>query len=74
MGMFDSVYARCQSCGTKVEFQSKSGDCTLAEYDRHKVPKSIALALNGSSEKCSCGKWVTLSYGGADSFVRMEVS
>ena len=55
MGMFDRVIARCPSCNTEVEFQSKAGDCTLSRYDSHEVPIEIAKDIDGDCKRCpSC--------------------
>lgn len=61
MGMFDSYYARCK-CGGKAEFQSKAGDCVLAEYSRYKEPPAdVAADLIGQEAACDrCGLPVTL--------------
>lgn len=71
--MFDSVIARCPSCGEKVEFQSKAGKCALSVYSRQSVPKVIALDLDEATEYCICGEPVVLQYRGKDELVRMEV-
>lgn len=60
MGMYDSVVARCPSCGEKVEFQTKMGPCELRKYKPSSVPVIIAAALDGSVEACACGARVTL--------------
>jgi hypothetical protein len=59
MGMFDSLYVDC-SCGKKVEFQSKAGDCTLARYTISDCPDAIAGDLIDKTEWCNCGKSLTL--------------
>ena len=56
MGMFDSIYFRCQDCGEKIEAQSKSGDCALNKYDHSSVPKSVAEDANRHAPfGCKCG-------------------
>lgn len=57
MGMFDSVMVPCPECGERSEFQSKSGDCTLAVYDLEVCPPDILGDVNRHSpnvcSKCS---------------------
>lgn len=61
MGMFDSVYVKCPKCGQDVEFQSKGGDCILAEFtDLNNIPVDVASDLN-ESEFCDCGHVVCIS-------------
>lgn len=57
MGMFDSVMVPCPKCGTKVECQSKGGDCTLAVYDLASVPPEVLADVNRHAphECLSCG-------------------
>ena len=56
MGMFDSIYVSCKYCGAKIEFQSKAGDCHLAEYSLRDAPPSILGDLDGESQWCDvCG-------------------
>lgn len=69
MGMFDSVYVKCRSCGSEVEFQSKAGECALRSYyfgvmppSKGAVPDVIAADLIGKTEVCeSCGASVALN-------------
>lgn len=61
MGMFDSVFANCPSCGTQMEFQSKADACLLRSYRVEEVPLNIAVDLNGEKLCCDmCGTAVTL--------------
>lgn len=46
MGMFDSVWVPCPKCGEVNEFQSKSGECTLASYDLHNAPSDVMTNIN----------------------------
>ena len=64
MGTFDSVLARCPECGAEVEFQSKAGECRLRRYHASSVPMEIAADIDGTSVRCECGEFVTLSTGG----------
>jgi hypothetical protein len=59
--MFDSVLVRCRTCGEQVEFQSKAGECGLAEYSLDDCPPEIAADILGDSESCrKCGGTVTI--------------
>lgn len=62
MGMFDSVWAVCPSCGIQVEFQSKAGDCVLASFAYTEVPVGIAVDIAGKTKQCKCGKIITIRY------------
>ena len=56
MGMFDRVWVECPKCGKGVEFQSKAGDCVLADYTLDNVPIIVGLDLIHEKEKCeNCG-------------------
>jgi hypothetical protein len=57
MGVFDSIYIKCPKCDSDVEFQTKSGDCTLAEY-RYIVPYELAKSIEADTERCECGEVV----------------
>jgi hypothetical protein len=56
MGMFDSFWARCQACGSDVEFQTKAGDCLLRDYRAgDDIPLEIVEDLDEQAEQCpSC--------------------
>jgi DNA-directed RNA polymerase subunit RPC12/RpoP len=55
MGSFDSVIVSCPKCSSKVEVQSKAGECRLKRYGEKSVPYVIAEALDGTSVRCpSC--------------------
>jgi len=57
MGMYDSVYVDCPNCGIELEFQSKTGECLLREYEISEVPTKIALELDGETITCyNCNK------------------
>ena len=60
MGMFDSLFIVCSSCGKRVEFQSKSGNCVLSEYNVGDVSPEIAGDLHGRSKQCGCGKTLAI--------------
>jgi hypothetical protein len=46
MGMFDSVMVPCPRCGTRHEFQSKSGECTLAEFLLENAPDDVLEGID----------------------------
>ncbi len=41
MGCFDTVLIPCPVCGVKEKVQSKSGDCSLANYEIGEVPNDV---------------------------------
>jgi ribosomal protein L37E len=49
MGMYDSVMVPCPRCGERSEFQSKSGDCTLATYSINDAPADVLQGVNRHS-------------------------
>lgn len=56
MGMFDSVWVKCPNCGDENEFQSKSGECVLANYDLDNCPADVLENVNRHAPlKCECG-------------------
>jgi hypothetical protein len=71
MGCFDSVRVRCPSCGEKVEFQSKAGNCWLAEFTLETAPKRIKFDLVDKSVVCRCGAVVTIR---GETFLRVEAA
>lgn len=46
MGMFDSVYFTCPSCGSQLEEQSKSGLCLLQNYHQSSVPVEVISGMD----------------------------
>ena len=58
--MFDTLMVACPDCGKMIEFQSKAGDCILAEYDVNNVPDEIAVDVKDDISSCECGKKVKL--------------
>ena len=56
MGMFNTVLVNCPKCGKTHEFQSKSGNCTLEEYNLKECPTDVIIDVNRYSPyKCACG-------------------
>ena len=74
MGVYDTVVAKCVSCGAEHHFQSKAGPCTLQRYvvGRDLIPSSIAWDLNGSQNRCDCGNMVDIRVNTGYSHVQME--
>jgi hypothetical protein len=60
--MFDRIYVKCPYCGGEAEFQSKAGECILANYYvPGNIPTEIAADLQDTSEYCSeCSNIVTI--------------
>ena len=55
--MFDSIYFNCKHCGARIEAQSKSGDCSLTDYEHYSVPINVAQDANRHAPfECKCGK------------------
>lgn len=59
MGMFDSVMVPCPNCGTRKEFQSKSGPCDLDVFNFEECPPEVLANVNRHSPlRCGqCGTW-----------------
>lgn len=49
MGMYDTVIVPCPKCGEESEFQSKGGDCILAEYTLQNCPQDVLSDVNRHS-------------------------
>ena len=56
MGLFDTILVPCPKCSEKMEFQTKSGDCSLRSFDLVSAPKNMMKDVNRHAPyKCSCG-------------------
>jgi transcription elongation factor Elf1 len=57
MGMFDSIMVPCPECGTRVEFQTKSGNCMLSVWNIEDAPQDALEDVNRHGpHRCSkCG-------------------
>ena len=56
MGMFDTIWAKCPKCGEDLGFQTKSGDCILANYELGEAPDDVMANVNRHSPlECDCG-------------------
>jgi len=68
MGMFDTVNVPCPNCETVSGFQSKGGDCSLAQYDLHAAPADVLSDVNrhapNSCENCETLFKVSISATG----------
>lgn len=51
MGVYDSVWVKCPSCNHRIENQSKSGDCILANYNIEDAPQDV---LEGIETELHC--------------------
>jgi hypothetical protein len=38
MGCYNTIFFNCPDCGNKLEVQSKSGDCSLSDYEFEDAP------------------------------------
>lgn len=58
MGMFDTVWVKCPNCGEENNFQSKSGECILGNYDLEDAPDDVMVNVNRHApiecDKCKC--------------------
>jgi hypothetical protein len=50
--MYDSVMVPCPKCGTRIEFQSKSGDCSLTDYALEEAPGEVLHGIRGDAHEC----------------------
>lgn len=62
MGLFDSVYAECPTCGGKIEFQSKADDDPyMNNYTVEDAPAHILYDVLNEPEYCrNCCEWSCL--------------
>lgn len=57
MGCFNTVVAKCFSCGETHELQSKGGSCRGKTYKHSSVPLGDAATVDGEHFKCeACGE------------------
>lgn len=52
MGLYDSVWVHCTNCGERIEFQSKAGECILAQYTLDETPCGILIDIDGDYTFC----------------------
>lgn len=56
MEVYDTVMVPCPVCGKKFGAQSKSGDCSLAEYELKDAPQDVLQDINRHAPfYCGCG-------------------
>ena len=67
MGLYDTVHVPCPNCGTLSEFQSKSGDCTLSNYQLSNAPADVLVDINRHAPN-TCDKC------GTKYFVKTEIT
>lgn len=62
MGLFDSLYHNCPTCGARNEFQSKADiDPYMRSYTVESAPTHILVDVLNAPEYCqSCGNWFAL--------------
>lgn len=65
MGMFDIVHVPCPACGTKMDCQSKGGNCRLSEYELGNCPQDVLGDVNRHAPfTCVCGVKFTVNLTG----------
>ena len=52
MGMYDKLHIKCSKCRKELEFQSKSGECMLSNYNRNTLTPMVAYGMNGDVIRC----------------------
>ena len=52
LGMFDSLYIKCPKCGHELEYQSKSGPCSLLCFNEKDLPVVVAIGLDNQVVEC----------------------
>jgi len=56
MGLFDTVWVKCPTCGEENGFQSKSGECILGNYSLDNCPYDVLFDINRHAPiECECG-------------------
>ena len=56
MGCYDTVEVHCPKCGEAHYFQSKSGDCSMAQYTLEECPPDVMQNINRHAPvTCECG-------------------
>jgi predicted RNA-binding Zn-ribbon protein involved in translation (DUF1610 family) len=61
MGCFDSFFYKCPKCGARVEWQTKSGPCTLMRNTVDNYDPRVVGPLHGQAEPCpKCGVELTV--------------
>lgn len=61
MGLPDSIWIPCPQCGTSLEYQSKAGECILADFTLKNAPTEMLIDIEGDKAWCSkCQKAYTV--------------
>lgn len=61
MGCYNIINAKCPTCGSEIEYQSKGGSCSFEEFSNMAVPIEDAIYIQDSSKKCiNCGEIYTI--------------
>ena len=56
MGMYDIIWAKCPNCNEDLDFQTKGGECYLANYELDNAPDDAMSNVNRHSPlECKCG-------------------
>lgn len=56
MGVFNTIWVDCPRCDKPVEFQSKSGSCSMASYHITRMPVEDFSGIAGDQVCCDhCG-------------------
>ena len=56
MGMYDTVWVNCPKCNEENGFQTKAGECYLANYNLENCPDDAMSNVNRHSPiECECG-------------------
>ena len=61
MGVYNTILVPCPECGNEVEFQTKSGDCSLTTYSILCAPYEEVKGIMGRNNYCrECNTEVTI--------------
>ena len=52
MGVYNTILVPCPECDNKVEFQTKTGDCSLSIYNISCAPYEDIRGIMGCSSYC----------------------
>ena len=52
MGVYNTILVPCPECDNKVEFQTKTGDCSLSIYNISCAPHEDIKGILGRSNYC----------------------
>ena len=53
MGCYNTIIAKCPSCGAENEFQTKGGDCSMSNFPLKETPDDDMLDANRHAP-CPC--------------------